>query len=156
MNFDDSCPDGYVLAFSNGDGGNPVGGAYCGADTAVTTSSQVASLIEYGGVFYGTAHYWNRHLACYVHEYYTSTYWNSQVIGPDFQGQAVKPVSAKSIAYTGAREVSTNTGASQFGYRANFTGEINTPVFDGTFYYVGTSYLIPRRLDCPKPYPDYP
>ena len=53
VNFQNACPNGYVLAFSNGNGGNPNGGAYCGEDTSLTYQQiLVANLIDINLVFY--------------------------------------------------------------------------------------------------------
>jgi hypothetical protein len=159
LGVDNACPNGYALAYSNGDGGNPVGGAYCGVEI-IPTAAQVASLYDVSNVIYQTSHYWNRHLACYVHNNYTSASWNENVIYPDFEPQVNNYPTTPGVAkdYVGANTVTENTGAqSQFGYHVALVS--NVPVFPGVNYLtysVGTSYLVPRRIDCPKPYPNYP
>jgi hypothetical protein len=155
---DDACAQGYALAFSNGNS-NPVGGAYCGVET-IPNAAQVALSFDVAQVVYETIHYWNRHLACYVHLNYTSTNWNGNVIYPDFYPQTNNYPTTPGVskAYTGANMVTDDNGVStKFGYRVALVS--STPVFPGvTFltYNVGTSYLVPRRDDCPKPYPNYP
>jgi hypothetical protein len=155
---DNACAQGYALAFSNGNS-NPVGGAYCGVET-IPNAAQVALSFDVAQVVYQTSHYWNRHLACYVHLNYTSTDWNENVIYPDFEPQVNNYPTTPGVskAYTGANMVTDDNGVStKFGYRVALAS--STPVFPGvTFltYNVGTSYLVPRRDDCPKPYPNYP
>ena len=108
-------------------------------------------------VRYATEHYWNRHLACYVYQSFTSNRWNTQLIGPDFLHRAVKPTSLSSIAYVGASTIIDNTGTStEFGYRVALFKKLTIPALTVDTYNVGTSYLVPRRIDCPKPYPNYP
>ena len=157
---DNACPQGYALAYSNGDGGNPVGGAYCGVEIIPNAAQVLAMSLDFAMMVYETSHYWNRHLACYVHLNYTSTNWNENVIYPDFIPQTSNYPTTPGVskAYTGASTVTDDNGVStEFGYRVALTS--SNPVFPGvTFltYSVGTSYLVPRRDDCPKPYPNYP
>jgi hypothetical protein len=148
-----ACPDGWSLAYSNGSGGNPVGGAYCGA----IASADVVGTYTVSTITYQTSHYWNRHLACYVHNAYTSAGWNLGLIGPDFQGRPNKPVSAQSVEFTGLTPITDNSGVStQWAYRISLIGSMSTGLVTANAYNVGTSFLKPRRVDCPKPYPNYP
>jgi hypothetical protein len=154
--FDQACPNGWSLAFSDGSGGNPIGGAYCGVDLS-GEPTQEASLVVIGAVRFRVEHYWNRHLACYVHQNYTSDRWNRDLIGPDFQSQVVKPVTTTSIHYIGSGTVVDSSGSSSgWGYRASLVGAVTTPLVTVNTFQVGTSYLVPQRNDCPKPYPNYP
>jgi hypothetical protein len=153
---DQACPSGWSLSFSNGNGGNPIGGAYCGVDFSGDPST-IAMSFSVDLVRYATDHYWNRHLACYVYQSFTSNRWNTQLIGPDFLQRAVKPTSRASIAYVGASMIIDNAGTStEFGYRVALFTKLTIPALTVDTYNVGTSYLVPRRLDCPKPYPNYP
>lgn len=152
---DQACPNGFELAFSNGSAGNPAGGAYCGVSVY---QSELASLATINDVKFSTAHYWNRHLACYLHQTYTSSQWNQNVLGPDFQNRPQKPALGTSIEYTGAYNVTDGAGVStQWAYRIYYLTYIPLGgVLTYNVYDVNTSFLVPRRVDCPKPYPNYP
>lgn len=152
-----ACPDGYSLAYSNGDGGNPVGGPYCGVEYKGDPSI-VASMFSVNTVIFSTGHYWNRHLACYVHTTYSSSQWNAQ-IKADFQPRPNPPTTINSVEFTGQSPptVTDDAGVStQWGYRVNLLASETALPIGLYIYNVGTSFLVPRRVDCPKPYPAYP
>jgi hypothetical protein len=94
---DSACPGGYFLAFESGSG--PYGGGvYCAVDfSSVPDSAQVAQVFWLDSVdviHFADQHFWNRHLACYVHNVYTRVGIESQVFYPDFEARSNKPTAA--------------------------------------------------------------
>ena len=153
-----ACPNGYSLSYSNGDGGNPAGGAYCGLEPFVGDPGQVASLSEVNLLTFSTSHYWNRHLGCYVHNTYASQQWNDQIF-LDFLPHPDKPTVLKiSTEYTGLippTVMDTIGVPTQWAYRVALIESTPGVLVTTNLYNVGTSFLTPRRIDCPKS-PTYP
>jgi len=152
---DAACPRGYFLAFEEGSG-TYGGGVYCAVDFT-TTAPLIGQLFTFSvdNVYFADQHFWNRHLACHLHNTYTRTSFEQKVLLPDFESKP-KPTQID-IGISYYVQTHEDSGAlSTVEYHAAYRGSTVIGIVTYNDYNVGTAFFTPRRPNCPRPYPNYP
>jgi hypothetical protein len=141
-----ACPVGWSLDFTS-----TMGKPDCEVDNTLDPTVGIAlwDLDMFDFISYDDAHYWNRHLACYIGNKFTNFQFDTMV-GVDFTAQAIAtnniPPYRQSKEYTGVSPIVDNNGVpTQYSYRVALVNVTTV----ARFYNVGTAFLTPRRKNCP-------